>query len=111
MGNITLWMLISFASLAVFLLVLTAGAMLVGLLMKWASWKRLQIRKRAEWTYENPYWQEAFAAGVKWADEGKPPMRPFLGELRMPKHTSLKDTPSEAYEREGETDETPDNTE
>ena len=66
---------------------------LVGLLIGWAflwavawfSWKRRQIRLRAEWTEANPYWREAFEAGAKWAREGDPRAEPNLTQLRMPK--------------------------
>lgn len=82
-----LWIgiVIGAVGLIVLCVVIAALAVPIVTLATWAEWKRLQIRKRAEWTYENPYWKEAWNAGVKWADEGKPRMTPFLGELRMPK--------------------------
>ena len=47
----------------------------------WFQTQRLMLRKRDEWNYENPYWQEAFDAGIKWVDDGKPQGQPFLGRL------------------------------
>ena len=85
MTNFSWGILIGFVAFPVAIVISTAIGFLASLLIKWASWKRMQIRRRDEWTEENPYWREAFDAGVKWADEGKPRFTPNLGELRMPK--------------------------
>lgn len=56
--------------------------------LEWICWKRRQLKLRAEWTADNPYWQEAFDAGVKWADDGKPRAKPWLTRSHMPEGES-----------------------
>lgn len=61
--------------------VVIIGALLIEAIrtaFDWLYTKQKETRARAAWHYENPYWQEAFDAGVKWADDGKPTSKPNL---------------------------------
>jgi len=65
--------------------VLVIGIVLLELtrtLMAWCQTKHRELKARKVWHYENPYWEEAFEAGAKWADEGKPPSKPNLSRLK-----------------------------
>jgi len=35
-------------------------------ILDWVTWKRRQLKKRKEWTLENPYWKEAQLKGEMW---------------------------------------------
>lgn len=56
----------------------------IALFFAWCQTKYLILKTRKEWDCENPYWREAFDAGVKWADDGKPPAKPNLTRLKGP---------------------------
>lgn len=76
------WYVIAFFSFPVVVII---GLLLIEAIrtaFDWLYTKQQEMRARAVWHYENPYWQEAFDAGVKWADDGKPPAKPNLGRLK-----------------------------
>ena len=50
----------------------------------WLNWKTRQINCRREWTQENPYWREAFEAGIEHARSSESRAEPNLTRLRMP---------------------------
>jgi len=76
------WYTIGFFSFPV---VIVVGALLIEAIrtaFDWLYTKQKETRAKAAWTEENPYWREAFDAGVKWAEDGKPRSKPNLTRLK-----------------------------
>ena len=67
--NPILWILVGVVLCVVVLAIGICVGPAILCLVGWFNWKRRQLRHRKEWTQENPYWRESFAAGVKWAEE------------------------------------------
>lgn len=78
-----IWYLIGLFSCPVLILMSVVLWSIFRYVVTWCRTKHKELKARKEWHYDNPYWQEAFDAGAKWAEDGKPCAKPFLARFKV----------------------------